>query len=599
MSQNISAGNVTVQISGDGSGWQREVKSAIERMDQFEKEITAIQGRINAQFNSIGQDTSNQIKEQMEVRARLEEEYYAATHSRKEIELRNNQIYYDSLRQQFKEHQEMLTLIHETEAAKRAEIERRYQESYSPMASFAVVRSYMRAAGVLYTLTSTLRGVTEAHKAIREGGDPFYVYVRALPFIGGMAEIFKNLLWEITGVNEQLEMTQNKIVATENIRNKIKDFSNRKELLSADSWIEKEIIAEKQAHEERIQQLQDDLRASENVNLSIKMRISDLEQEKKLIQERNNLQYGAYTGMSGVDIGPGLFDKIREGKIDNQINTLKSGLQDVHSIQKLINEETELYNEKIRKIKEKPILDMIKALEEQRNALSKSETELAIYNATLLGATDAQIENIRKLTEEIEKLKEEKKQREENIRVTRLHDEALRQWARSAISSVQTPMEKMNETIKKVNESVSKGILTQVEGVRITQKARQDMIEEMDKDVIAFSKRVKESIKTPQESFIEFQKQLTEAVKKGYLTQEEAQKAYQKEYEEMMKKLEKDKKKDEKITGGEARYVSGYQSISGMSISGIDEMVLKQERMNAILEKIERNTRESISPTFN
>jgi len=644
MSVRIDAGSVVCYIEGDGSGWKRELDAAVDNMNKFQREISGIQRALFQNFATIGKETSNRIRMQLEWQEQLEWEKFQATHSRKEIELREMEMYYAELRRMFKDHQQMLTQINETEAARRAEIEKKYKESFNPMAHLGIVRSYLRAAGVLYTISSVSNSIEEAHRALRKGESSLYAFVRALPIVGRIAENFTELIKEVSGFNEQMERAEEHLKRINFLNQMSEELIGRREKARSYIDVDPEIEELNRKHEENLSLLKKRREEINKLYPDIEGKLKELEEKRKEILSIQAVDPSVLR-MQGMIIA----------QLGKKIEDLTNAKSELLQIDKLINEEMKVYNEEIKKINEKKIIDFKNKLEEQIRALTLNEKEMLYYEASLLKMNSAQRDSVYQLIETIERLKEERNARAENARAVQLQREALKQWAESAMKSSMTPMQNYQETVKKANEAVKEGILTQQQALEIirrewndtwremnrelldfveqiaremktpqqelleiqqkinqavqqgliTQKAgyeylakkREEITKQMDRDIISFSEQVKKSLKTPLEELEEYRKNLEKAVEKGYLTREEAEKAYRKEYEETQRKMRE--KERENLQEGSFRSLTGWQSISGISIHGIESLSFKQERTNQILERIERNTRMDNRTTVN
>lgn len=634
MSSSLDLGTVRVKLAGDSSSWERELNNAVQKMKDYESEVTLIQQRINNQFKASTQEAVDAIRrayEQSEIDyAQLEEEKFAATHSRMEVELRKNEQHYAKLREQYKNHQDMMTLIAQTEEAKRQRIIQDFQNSYNPMASFGIVRSYLRVAGVIYTIVSSLDAIAEANRAIREGGDPLAAFAKNLPIVGGIERTFEKLLWEIGGLNAELERSERIMQGVAARADILKDNFRRREMLSiGDNGIEKEIAQARFAHEDRMAQLEEQKNAILKRNQIIQQSIKDT--------ERNLLIGGMYK--------------------ENKIEELKAQLQSTKPVIGLINAEMKTFSMEVAQMRAKPIEDIAKALRAQGRELTMTETELNVYKAALLGATPAQQEYIRQLSEMVEKTKQEVEARKEAERQTKLQTQALKQWADAAKESIRSVEETIADTKEKIDQAIASGFMTKDQGAAVlaqkqkeeferankdviafaenakkalqtprqelqeywsnltkavslglmTMKQAQDsfslkqkeVVEKANKEIISFSESVKKSIQTPAQELQAYQKQLKEAVNKRYLTKEEATKAYEQKKKELDDEADKELGSSGKSSA--SRQVQGYESITGMRVgkNPIEDLSKKQDRTNYLLDQINRGIQNNSSDTYN
>lgn len=137
---------VRVNLVADAAGFSTGMKSAIDRLKSFEQQAQGVQARINGMFKSGSTtDFARQLESQFKAKIKLQDQLFNATHSDKDIALRELKIQMDGMRSQWRNHEQMLTLITKTETAKRLEIQRLYHRSYANTGGTHILESAANA----------------------------------------------------------------------------------------------------------------------------------------------------------------------------------------------------------------------------------------------------------------------------------------------------------------------------------------------------------------------------------------------------------------------------------------------------------------------
>jgi hypothetical protein len=83
--------------------------------------------------------------------------------------------------------------------------------------SFRSMKQIMAGGAIVFAVKGLADGITSAHKAIREGGDPLYEFTKSIPLVGGLTESFHELLVEVSGVAAQLDAVNSLMSANSKI----------------------------------------------------------------------------------------------------------------------------------------------------------------------------------------------------------------------------------------------------------------------------------------------------------------------------------------------------------------------------------------------
>lgn len=203
--------------------------NASKVFDKVESRLTTMQQRINSQFAvparaEFAQQIQKQFEEQFEARGPLEDELFNLTHSAKERELRDSDRYFGELRTKWADNQGMLTMISQTEAAKRKSIEEQYMEH-----SLAFVRKYrhqvmdvMKSAMVAGMALKVFEAFTGAAVAYRDKGpgEALLTFVNTIPIIGSsLVKSGENIAELITNSNAQIAQS-NRIIEEQDAKEK-------------------------------------------------------------------------------------------------------------------------------------------------------------------------------------------------------------------------------------------------------------------------------------------------------------------------------------------------------------------------------------------
>lgn len=193
----------------------------ITSMKAITADLTPMQERIGKQFMPLPAGFSVQIEKQFDVRSRLEEEYYEATASRKDMALRDTGRYYDNLRNQFQDHQGTLTLIDKTETAKRTQILKEYATGFRGIQRSMAV--FMRAGFFAYMAAGAVDVTASIIKLRKEGESladsfarAFESFAAGLPILGRVYKSFENLgdaIWGAKAATEEFQKSQKGVEA--------------------------------------------------------------------------------------------------------------------------------------------------------------------------------------------------------------------------------------------------------------------------------------------------------------------------------------------------------------------------------------------------
>jgi lambda family phage tail tape measure protein len=176
------------------------VSRSIQGLKRFENAATsvssnlsALQNQINSQFKSSGgSGFTQQIKQQLAARTELENSLFEATHNSKDIALRNLSNTFTEMRNQFAGHEGMLTLINQTENAKRTQIIKDYESNFknSLLRMRAEYVQFARSLMIVTVALSAINSLLEAANTTAEKGaaEGFRALIKSVPVIGGMID---------------------------------------------------------------------------------------------------------------------------------------------------------------------------------------------------------------------------------------------------------------------------------------------------------------------------------------------------------------------------------------------------------------------------
>jgi hypothetical protein len=229
---------IRVNLVADSAGFSPGVNRAVADLKRFQSEAGAVQTRIAGMFKSAGgKEFAEQLKLNMtkgpRLKADLEAQLFAATHSAKDVALRTLKLEMNGLREQWKHHEETLTLITKTEAARRAEINRMYYKSYAHtgpggIESAALYASRARksattggfAAGMslpkllgrgtavgagVWIAGELVQAAAEAKKAQVSGENMYLAFAKSLPLVGGLVRGIQDLNSALDGSKQHAE----------------------------------------------------------------------------------------------------------------------------------------------------------------------------------------------------------------------------------------------------------------------------------------------------------------------------------------------------------------------------------------------------------
>lgn len=416
----LGLGSLRAELSADNTEFAKGFEDSILITKKFESEMTEMQQRINNLFSrsGLGANFTEQIQKQYDARLQLEDQLYNVTHSYKDIALRDNERYFNDLRIQFRDNESMLTLITETETAKRKKILEDYAFSYQRFNRS--IGMFVRGGIVTYLAAGVLEATTEIHKAVRQGGSSFQVFehsltalVHTIPVLNRLGTAIEHLTSEFTGLSEALEKLERVKKWTEGIDAIQKDLSRSLEMLGTrpENRVSLQIWYDYQDRLESITKLEEQWTPALRRNAEIRKEIAKLEKEG-LPSKYPAL--GALFGMpENLTATPEIIEKLKKQieEVPN-IGAMKRGaaMEYMAAQEDLIATKVEAINQQIQ---------------EQINLYGKTTGQVELYKAELAGANEYQLADLKILADKLDLLEKEKKQQEEIRRASETRKQLL------------------------------------------------------------------------------------------------------------------------------------------------------------------------------
>ena len=241
MGQSIT---LAIPIVADSGNYEIALQRVKSRAQEAAQTITALQQRIDSQFQKAGGDfaselqrsiqmrqaikesvlstdpyhaatagswlpgnragNSAEIQQRMEAMVALQRELFETTATPKEVAIRNLEEQLEPLKDSFRDNQQMMTLIQEVETAKRKRIDEEYHSFFSRSQQRAIMM-FMRMGVYGYLASAAFQGLTDASKAMRSGESAMQAFIDKIPGIGIVNKALRELAMELSGVNAQAE----------------------------------------------------------------------------------------------------------------------------------------------------------------------------------------------------------------------------------------------------------------------------------------------------------------------------------------------------------------------------------------------------------
>ncbi len=462
--------NMVVGLEAKYGAFQVGLARAEGLLDQFGTKAADVQDKINSQFTgTAGRDFSRAIEDQYKTRFMLEDKLYENTHTNQEIALRNSERYFGDMRIKWAEHEEMLTLITQTETAQRQRIMAGYATQTAAtsgimttimargaltanlafgrlgatiLSSLAGTSAVVKAgliAVAMYGISKASDTATKAIVAYREEG--LEGLISTLPIVGGLIKNLTGLITTAVGGEYDL-------------------VAANKKLADSEDKLQRVIV--------RV-----------NEHLEIRKRLTQTKEETE--RER---ALGRLTGTEKerLQLWYETEDKIRAIAEDEEA-ARQGGYLKEKLAQEMLNTRSALianYEEQISRIaakekteKRKPIDDITNALREKLNVGQQTEREIALQAAAQAGLNRWETRNIEQLYDEAQAMEDTNAKRKEQ-------EDILEQYGKTAervFAKTRTAAEKYNDIITEISGLRQLGLIDMETYARGVREARAELEE--------------------------------------------------------------------------------------------------------------------------
>jgi hypothetical protein len=283
---------------------------------------------------------------------------------------------------------------------------------------------FVRAGAITYFVAGTIEAITALHKALRGGGSTLEVVdrsvsalVSAIPILNRMGGAIDDLTSEYTGLNAAVERLAKITAFTEGMNNINESLSRTLILLRNPSY-----------------------RTEWEAYFKIQNKLKEI---KKMEAIRPL----------------GLNEKVWRRQIQDAKNELKK-----------------VWTLEQKQMRAEPVQKIIEQLQKQVDTYGMNAAEIAVYEASLTKANDAELRHIEILKKRFDWLEMNKKTLEENKEAVTKYADTITAFAESALEAIKTPQERVLDIINEARLAVEEGLLTEEQAAEYGEKVRKDIM---------------------------------------------------------------------------------------------------------------------------